>query len=101
MAYAQRRQEVQRRSEIRNLAGQTKSKKAIERESLEALKEGMGTSLFERERLGEVGGPSKAMNVMTKMGFKPGQTLGKQRETTSSTESAEVLSKRVTRIFLA
>jgi len=55
MAYAQRRQEVQRRSEIRNLAGQTKSKKEIERESLEVLKEGMGTSLFERERPGEVG----------------------------------------------
>jgi len=92
--YAQRRREAQRQAEIRNLAGRTKSKKEIERESLEALKEGMGTSLFERERLGEVGGPSKAMNIMAKMGFKPGQTLGKQRETNSSTESPDVLPKK-------
>jgi len=48
------------------LAGRTKSKKEIEGESLEALKEGMGASLFEREKLDEVGGPSKAMNVMAK-----------------------------------
>jgi len=54
----------------------------------------MGTSLFEREKLGEIGDPSKAMNMMTKMGFKPGQTPGKQRETTSSTESADALSKK-------
>jgi len=54
----------------------------------------MGTSLFEREKLGDAGGPSKAMNMMVKIGFKPGQTLGKQRETTSSTKSADVLSKK-------
>ena len=68
------------RAGIRNLAGRAKSKKEIEKESLEVLKEGMGTSLFERERFGEVRGPSKAMNMMAKIGFKPGQTLGKQRE---------------------
>jgi len=34
------------------------------------LEESMGTSLFEREKLGAVGGPSKAMNMMVKMGFK-------------------------------
>jgi len=33
------------------------------------------------------------MNMTAKMGFKPGQTLGQQRETTSSTESGGVLSK--------
>jgi len=33
------------------------------------------------------------MNMMAKVGFKPGQTLGQQRETTSSTESGGVLSK--------
>jgi hypothetical protein len=92
--YSQRRQEAQRQAEIRNLAGRSKSKKEIERENLEALKEGMGTSLFEREKLGEVGGPSKAMNIMAKMGFKPGQTLGQQREPASSTESGGVLSKK-------
>jgi hydroxylamine reductase (hybrid-cluster protein) len=92
--YFQRRREAQLQSEIRNLAGRTKSKKEIERENLETLKEGMGTSLFEREKLGEAGGPSKAMNMMTKMGFKPGQTLGKQQGTTSSTESGDTLSKK-------
>jgi len=35
------------------------------------------------------------MNMMVKIGFKPGQTLEKQRETTSSTESADVLAKKV------
>ena len=92
--YSQQRREAHRQSEIRNLVGRTKSKKEIERENLEALKEGMGTSLFEREKLGEVGGPSKAMNMMAKMGFKPGQTLGKQQETTSGTESGDMVSKR-------
>ena len=92
--YAQQRREAQRQSEIRNLAGRTKSKKEVERENLEALKEGMGTSLFERQKLGEVGGPSKAMNMMAKMGFKPGQTLGKQREATSSTGSGDMASKK-------
>jgi len=91
--YSQRRREAERQSAFRNLAGRAKSKKEIERENLEAIKEGMGTSLFEREKLGEVGGPSKAMNMMAKMGFKPGQTLGQQRETTASTESGRVPSK--------
>ena len=92
--YSQRRREAQRQAEIRNLAGRPRSKKEIERENLEALKEGMGTSLFEREKLGHVGGPSKAMNMMAKMGFKPGQTLGQQRETTSSTQSGDMPSKK-------
>ena len=91
--YSQRRREAQHQSEIRSLAGRARSKKEIERENLEALKEGMGTSLFEREKLGQAGGPSKAMNMMAKMGFKPGQTLGQQRENISSTESGGVLSK--------
>lgn len=92
--YSQRRREVQQKSEIRNLAGRARSKKEIERENMEALKEGMGTSLFEREKLGQVGGPSKAMNMMAKMGFKPGQTLGQQREIPSSTESGDMPSKK-------
>ena len=97
--YSQRRREAQHQAEIRNLAGRARSKKEIERENLEALKEGMGTSLFEREKLGQVGGPSKALNMMAKMGFKPGQTLGQQRDTTSSTESGDMLSKKGDRII--
>ncbi|SRR5258706_5653183 len=99
--YSQRRRKAQPQSEIRNLAGRARSKKEIERENLEALKEGMRTSLFEREKLGQVGGPSKAMNMMAKMGFKPGQMLGQQPDTISSTERGICFQRKATRLFLA
>jgi hypothetical protein len=81
-SYAERRKEAQRRAEIRNLAGRTKSRKELDKEAMETLKEGMNTSLFEKEKLAaaEGGTQSKAMKMMSKMGFKPGQTLGKQEE---------------------
>ncbi|KIM33164.1 hypothetical protein M408DRAFT_5783 [Serendipita vermifera MAFF 305830] len=83
--YAERRREAQRQAEIKNIAGRTKSRKDIEKEALETLKEGMNTSLFEKEKLAaaEGGTQSKAMKMMSKMGFKPGQTLGRQDETPS------------------
>src|SRR5450432_252121 len=89
-SYAERRKEAQRQAEIRNLAGRTKSRKELEKEAMETLKEGMNTSLFEKEKLAaaEGGTQSKAMKMMSKMGFKPGQTLGRQEgtPTISSTE---------------
>ena len=88
------------RAEIRNLAGRTKSKKEIEKESLEARKEGMGTSLFERGKLGEIGGPSKATNMMTKMGFKPGQTPGSNERRLQAQKVQMRFQKRVARIVL-
>ena len=45
---------------------------------MDALKRGMETGLFERVKLGEVGGPSKAIDMMDEMYFRPGQTLGRQ-----------------------
>jgi hypothetical protein len=78
--YSQRRKDAQRQSEVRNLAGRTKSRKELEKEALETLKEGMSTSLFEREKLAaaEGTGESKAMKMMSKMGYKPGEALGRK-----------------------
>jgi hypothetical protein len=82
-SYGERRKEAQRQAEIRNLAGRTKSRRELDKEAMETLKEGMNTSLFEKERLAaaEGGTQSKAMKMMSKMGFKPGQALGKQEGT--------------------
>ncbi|KAG8829320.1 hypothetical protein FRC18_009389 [Serendipita sp. 400] len=80
--YSQRRKEAQRIAETRNIAGRTKSRKELEKETIDTLKEGMATSLFEREKLAEAEGgtQSKAMKMMSKMGFKPGQALGRQEQ---------------------
>lgn len=91
-SYSERRKEAQRQSEARNLAGRMKSRKQIEQEAMEALKEGMNTSLFERESLAEGGGQSKAMKLMSKMGFKPGQSLGRREEETDNSESSKLQS---------
>ncbi|KAG8842831.1 hypothetical protein FRB91_003896 [Serendipita sp. 411] len=64
--YSQRRKEAQRIAETRNIAGRTKSRKELEKETIDTLKEGMATSLFEREKLAEAEGgtQSKAMKMM-------------------------------------
>jgi G-patch domain len=88
--YAQRRKDAQKQSEIRNLAGRSKSRKEIEQEALEMLKEGMSTSLFEREKLAAAeggAGQSKAMKMMRKMGYQPGQALGRTEENSDATDS--------------
>jgi hypothetical protein len=89
--YAQRRKDAQKQSEMRNLAGRSKSRKEIEQEALETLKEGMSTSLFEREKLaaaeGGAGQISKAMAIMGRMGYKPGQALGRTEENSDATDS--------------
>ncbi|KAG8835216.1 hypothetical protein FRC17_004778 [Serendipita sp. 399] len=101
--YAQRRKEAQRQSEVRNLAGRIKSRKELEKETIDTLKEGMSTSLFEKEKLAEAegGSQSKAMKMMSKMGFKPGQALGKQEQKTeseSSNATVEPASSRTARV---
>jgi len=53
-------------------AGQNPRKKPKGR-AWRPFKEGMGTSLFEREKLGEVGGPSKAMNIIAKWASSSGE----------------------------
>ncbi|CAG7849375.1 SubName: Full=Uncharacterized protein {ECO:0000313/EMBL:CCA78091.1} [Serendipita indica DSM 11827] len=97
-SYSQRRKDAQRDSEIRNLAGRTKSKKELEKEAMDKLKEGMSTSLFEREKLAvaEGGSESKAMRMMSKMGFKPGQALGRQEVAVSPSELVEGSTSKTT-----
>ncbi|KAJ2924936.1 hypothetical protein H1R20_g12132, partial [Candolleomyces eurysporus] len=78
--YSQIRKDAQKRSEIRHAQSQRKSRKEIEREAREA---GLSKSLFERAKEEEeagLGSGNKALAMMMKMGFKPGQSLGKQGE---------------------
>lgn len=77
--YSELRRESLRKSEAKNLSNRKKSQK-------EGLTEGLSTSLFERAKEDEERGlgKNKALGMMMKMGFKPGQSLG--RETPLSTD---------------
>ncbi|EJD53894.1 hypothetical protein AURDEDRAFT_180277 [Auricularia subglabra TFB-10046 SS5] len=68
--YVERRRAAQRESEIKQERNRKRSRRELEEES---RKEGLSTSLF--TRASEDGG-NKAMAMMLKMGFKPGQSLG-------------------------
>lgn len=79
--YSDLRKEAQRKAFIKNEENRHKSRR--ERE-VEAREEGLSKSLFERakeeeETTGSSSG-SKAMAMMLKMGFKPGQSLGKPED---------------------
>lgn len=89
--YSQRRKDAQKQSDMRNLAGRTKSRKELDEEARERLRDGMATSLFEREKLAAAEGAneSKAFKMMSKMGFKPGQTLGRQGDLDKASESGD------------
>jgi hypothetical protein len=74
--YSQRRKEAQRHSKLKNEQNKLKSRHQRE---LESRQEGLTKSLFEKideEVQAGLGQGSKALNIMMKMGFKPGQTLG-------------------------
>jgi len=74
--YAQRRKEAQKQAQIKNEENRLKSRRQREQESRE---EGLSKSLFERAKEEEESGIStsnKALSMMMKMGFKPGQSLG-------------------------
>lgn len=75
--YTKRRQEALKRSALKNEQNRTKSRKEREREARE---EALSRSLFERvhEEAQESGQQNKALAMMMKMGFKPGQALGKE-----------------------
>ncbi|KAI0721874.1 hypothetical protein C8T65DRAFT_565447 [Cerioporus squamosus] len=77
--YADRRKEALRQAALKNEQNRTKSRR--ERE-LEAREEALNRSLFERaqEETQESGQQNKALAMMMKMGFKPGQALGKDDE---------------------
>ncbi|PAV20727.1 hypothetical protein PNOK_0335400 [Pyrrhoderma noxium] len=73
--YSERRKQAQKQSDLKNKQNRTKSRR--ERE-LEAREEGLKRSLFERAKEEEEqhGKQNKAMNMMLRMGFKPGHSLG-------------------------
>lgn len=77
--YGDRRREALKRSALKNEQNRTKSRKEREREARE---EALSRSLFERarEEAEESGQQNKALAMMMRMGFKPGQALGKEGE---------------------
>ncbi|KAI0770789.1 hypothetical protein BC629DRAFT_1442099 [Irpex lacteus] len=82
--YSERRKEEQRRAALRNEQNRKRSRRELEQES---RAEGLSTSLFEqaKEEAGEDGAPkNKALAMMMKMGFKPGQALESDGQETIS-----------------
>lgn len=74
--YSQLRRAVQNKAQSKNEQNKIKSRRQREMESRE---EGLSKSLFERAKEEEETGMSsgnKALSIMMKMGFKPGQALG-------------------------
>jgi len=72
--YSQRRKDAQRLATIKNEQNRKKSRRQLEEESRQ---EGLSKSLFERAKEEEGSGQqNKALAMMLKMGFKPGQSLG-------------------------
>lgn len=75
--YSQIRKEAQKKAQQKNEQNRHKSRRQLE---LESREEGLSKSLFERAKEEEVSGLSgssnKALSIMMKMGFKPGQSLG-------------------------
>lgn len=78
--YSSLRKEAQRKSLLKNEQHRQKSRYQREVESRE---EGLSKSLFTRAKEEQEAGiatGNKAMSIMMKMGFKPGQSLGKSDE---------------------
>ena len=77
--YADRRKEALKKAALKNEQNRKKSRRELEREARE---EALNRSLFERaqEEAQESGQQNKALAMMMKMGFKPGQALGKDDE---------------------
>jgi len=71
VTYAERRRQAQKAAEAKHEQHRKRSRRELE----EAARETQMTSLFERA---ENEGGSKAMGMMRKMGFKPGQSLGRR-----------------------
>ena len=75
--YSQLRKAAQKKAQLKNEQNKIKSRRQREIESRE---EGLNKSLFERAKEEEQAGMSssgnKALSIMMKMGFKPGQALG-------------------------
>lgn len=85
-SYAERRKQALKQSHLLNEQNRKKSRKQME---LEAREEGLQTSLIQKaqEEAKESGKQNKALAIMMKMGFKPGQSLGESHEESSSSSS--------------
>jgi len=84
--YSQIRKDAQKRAAIKNEQNRKKTHKEIR-------EEGLSKSLFERAREEEPSsGGNKALMMMMKMGFKPGQALGRI-EDNDSTKGTTALRK--------
>lgn len=81
--YSELRKQAIRASEAKQAAGRKKSHRAV-------VEEGLSTSLFEKAKEQEAAGmgKSKALGMMMKMGFKPGQSLGRAEGLSTSESSA-------------
>ncbi len=74
--YSENRKEALRKSLLKDEQNRTKSARQLE---LESREEGLSRSLFERAEHDKASGrgtENKALSMMMKMGFKPGQALG-------------------------
>ena len=74
--YSEKRKEALYRSRLKNEQNRAKSRRQLE---LESREEGLSKSLFERaedDKAAGHGSENKALSMMMKMGFKPGQALG-------------------------
>jgi G-patch domain len=74
--YSETRKEALRKSLLKDEQNRTKSARQLE---LESREEGLSKSLFERaedDKASGRGTENKALSMMMKMGFKPGQALG-------------------------
>ena len=87
-SYSELRKEARRVAEVRDAANREKQKKYSAKTRVQ---EGLSTSLFERVREEEkMGlGTSKALNMMMKMGFKEGESLGRKAEVVASSVDFE------------
>lgn len=74
--YSEKRKEALYKSRLKNEENRLKSRRQLE---LESREEGLSKSLFERaedDKASGQGSENKALSMMMKMGFKPGQALG-------------------------
>ncbi|KAL1693826.1 hypothetical protein GGG16DRAFT_100858 [Schizophyllum commune] len=109
--YLQRRKEAEKRAHERNVQNRKKSRRQLEQEARE---EGLSKSLFERaaeearaaEQVkegkaataeGQAPVGNKALAMMMKMGFKPGQSLGRKEEEEAKEEEKKAESSAPTR----
>ncbi|KAH8106211.1 hypothetical protein BXZ70DRAFT_918637 [Cristinia sonorae] len=93
--YSQRRKEKERLAALKNEQNRKKSRRELEQESREA---GLSKSLFERaqEEASGIGKQNKALQMMLKMGFKPGQSLGQTAPDDPPDETAPEASRAET-----